>query len=255
VLRSILLFFTLILVSACSHSSTTMQAEITISAAASLKGALEEIQLEFNKEYPDIAIYYNFGSTGSLQQQIIQGAPTDLFLSASKEKFELLIQKELLKTDQSTNLLYNSLVLIGKKDFTSDILSVQDIEQLKGKVAIGTPETVPAGAYAKEAFQSLKIWNSLQPRLVFAKDVRQVLSYIESGNVELGVVYYTDAMSSEKVEILTEVEASLHSPIIYSLGVVKNTKRPKEAETFYQYLQSKTAIEIFANHGFKGLNK
>jgi molybdate transport system substrate-binding protein len=256
-MKSILLLITMFLVSACSHSSNPEDTiEITVSAAASLKDALEEIKIGFNKEFPDIKLYYNFSSSGALQQQIIQGAPTDLFLSASVEKFEQLAQRNLIKKDQSIDILQNSLVLIGKKDSTYDIQSIQELEHLEeSKVAIGTPETVPAGAYAKEAFHSLGTWNSMQSRLVFAKDVRQVLSYVESGNVLFGIVYHTDAMSSGKVKILSEIEDTLHSKVIYSLGVVKHTNHPEEAEAFYQFIQSKTAIGIFEKYGFKGLNK
>jgi molybdate transport system substrate-binding protein len=250
--KSIILFITIFVISACSQ---TPKEEITVSAAASLKDALEEIKVLYKKENPTVEVYYNFGSTGALQQQIIQGAPTDVFFSASKEKFVKLKQKGLLAEDQSVDLLHNTLVLIGKNSTNHKLISLHDLEGSKGQIAIGTPETVPAGAYAKEALQSIGMWDTLQPRIVPGKDVRQVLSYVESGNVTFGIVYYTDAILTEKVQILSEFDRTLHSPVTYSVGIVEHTKNQKEAEAYYQFLKSETAISIFEKYGFKGLNK
>lgn len=227
--------------------------EITISAAASLKDALGEIKEAFEEENESVTLYYNFGSTGALKQQITQGAPTDLFFSASKEHFTELLDRKLIDETHSTDLLRNSLVVIG----TEPLGTISSLKDLTGnnieRISIGTPETVPAGKYAKEALLSEKVWGSIEAKLVPTKDVRQVLSYVESKNVSVGIVYQTDALVSKKIKVLYEIPETLHTEPLYSVGVVKDTKLEEEAVAFYEFLQTKKAINIFEKHGFKGL--
>ncbi len=253
-MKKIVLMSILLLMSACNMNSHINKNEITISAAASLKDAIEEIQRDFQEEYPDVLVNINFGSTGTLQQQIIQGAPVDVFISASKEKFEVLKERKLVINEHSTDILQNSLVLIGKKNIKLD--TFQELFNLEfNTIAIGTPETVPAGKYAKETLESIGIWNQMEQKLIFGKDVRQVLSYVETGNVELGIVYLTDALLTDKVIILATPGKELYSPIHYSVGVVSNTKHIEEAVNFYNFLQKDKAIKIFEKYGFEGLRK
>ncbi|MFZ3589860.1 molybdate ABC transporter substrate-binding protein [Bacillus sp. DJP31] len=255
-MKYLFLLFILVSFTGCGMQSDIESKEITISAAASLKDALEEIRDEFTKEYPTIQVSFNFGSSGSLQQQIVQGAPIDLFLSASKEKFELLKQQDLIMKDKSVDILQNSLVLIEKKNANNHVLSFQDIKNNNiQSIAIGLPETVPAGQYAKETFQSIGIWKQIEPKLIYGKDVRQVLSYLETENVELGIVYLTDALTSPKVTVLSTADEKWHSPINYSIGVINNTSHLEETEIFYHFLQRKQVIVIFEKYGFKGLEK
>ncbi|KAA0547453.1 molybdate ABC transporter substrate-binding protein [Bacillus sp. BGMRC 2118] len=249
----LLLCFVILLVAGCSSPSKE-KIEITVSAAASLKDALNEIKVIFEKENKDIVIYYNLGSTGSLQQQVMQGAPTDVFLSASKEHLTKLIDNNLINQNHSSDIVSNSLVVIGPNSEDFSIQSLKDLLAID-RISIGTPETVPAGKYAKEALQTEQIWDGIEPKLVPAKDVRQVLSYVESENVQVGIVYKTDAMISKKIKVLYEIPVNLHSPLVYSAGVVKKTKHAEEAQVFYQFIQSKEAISIFEEYGFKGLNE
>lgn len=118
------------------------------------------------------------------------------------------------------------------------------------KIALGTPESVPAGAYGKESLTNLSLWDKVKDKIVYGKDVRQVLSYVETGNVDAGVVYKTDALISKKVKIVDETKADTHSPIVYPLGIVKDTKHPKEAKQFYDYLQTDEAMKVFEKYGF-----
>ncbi|MCD7035681.1 molybdate ABC transporter substrate-binding protein [Metabacillus sp. GX 13764] len=232
------------------NSAATKQTELTISAAASLQDALNEIKPAFEKEHPDIKVNYNFGGSGTLQQQISQGAPADLFFSAAQDKYDVLAKKGLIQ--KGTELLGNDLVLAVPKNAAEGISSFPEITKAK-RIALGTPESVPAGKYAKESLEKMKLWKPLEGKTVFGKDVRQVLSYIETGNADAGLVYRTDALSSDKIKIIAAADEKTHSPIIYPAGVLKNTKHKEEAELFYSYLQKEQAMKIFKKYGFKDL--
>ncbi|HHP7244944.1 MAG TPA: molybdate ABC transporter substrate-binding protein [Elainellaceae cyanobacterium] len=222
--------------------------ELTISVAASVQDAMRDVQAAYQTEFPDVAITYIFGSSGSLAQQIAQGAPTDAFLSASKQWMDdLEEQGQILGSRQ--DLLLNALVVIVPQD--SDFADFSDFATDKvSKVAIGEPDSVPAGQYAKEALTSLNLFDALQPKLVFGKDVRQVLSYVETGNVDAGLVYATDAKISDQVKVVTTAPADTHSPIIYPVGVVADSEHADAAQSFVDFLSSKMAIAIFEDYGF-----
>lgn len=121
-------------------------------------------------------------------------------------------------------------------------------------VALGTPESVPAGMYAKQTLQYLNLWESLQSKMIQTKEVRQVLTYVETGNVDAGIVYMTDVKTSDKVKVVAAAEERDHDPIIYSAGIIKASVHKKEASLFYNYLQSKKARTIFKKYGFKVLD-
>ncbi|WP_282173424.1 molybdate ABC transporter substrate-binding protein [Cytobacillus firmus] len=224
--------------------------ELTISAAASLQDALTEIEARFEKEHPNVLINFNFGASGSLQQQISQGAPADLFFSAAEDKFDKLVNDGLIEEKNGIDLVGNELVLVVPKG--SMVKSFHDLTEAD-KLSIGTPESVPAGKYAKESLEKMDIWNNIEEKVVYAKDVRQVLTYVETNNVDAGIVYKTDALISEKVNIVETAEENSHDPIIYPLGVIKDTSHPEEAKLFYDYLQNEKSMGIFKEYGFKGL--
>lgn len=225
--------------------------ELTISAAASLTDALKEIQTAYESKNAGIKLNFNFGASGALQQQIEQGAPADVFLSAAAKNMKALVDKQLVDAAQQKNLLVNELVVVVPEGGQAQVGTVVDLAKPEVKhVAIGEPESVPAGGYAKEALTNAKQWDALQPKLVMAKDVRQVLTYVESGNAEAGFVYKTDALTSKKVKIAFNVDPKTYKPVEYPAGIVKATKHTKEAEAFYTYLQSKEATDVFAKYGF-----
>jgi molybdate transport system substrate-binding protein len=229
--------------------------EITISAAASLQEALNEVKIDFEKKHKNIDIALNFGGSGILQQQIVQGAPVDLFISASEEKFNALISKGLIDSKLNIDLLGNELVLITNKNSDTHIQSFEDLLSSSiSKVAIGTPESVPAGLYAKQALEKLGIWSDLQTKLILAKDVRQVLTYVETGNVDAGIVYITDAKTSDKVDMVANANEKLHEPIIYPTGIVKTSVHIKEATLFLEYLKKEHSRNIFKKYGFRVLD-
>ncbi|WP_312094894.1 molybdate ABC transporter substrate-binding protein [Niallia sp.] len=251
------LFITLLVLAACSsnqkQSSPPKEEPIslTVSAAASMQDSLGTIKEKFEEEHPDIVITFNFGSSGALQQQISQGAPVDLFFSAAKDKLDLLVADGFIKDSDHMDLVKNNLVLITNKQSNTTINSFADLEKLdKEKIAIGIPESVPAGNYAKETLQSLHIWEEVEKNIVRAKDVRQVLSYVETNNVAAGIVYGTDAKTSDSVEVVAIADESSHTPIVYPIGIIKDSKNYEAAKTFYDYLQTPTSLKVFKEDGF-----
>lgn len=246
------------MIAGCGHSNTTSNTNsaadkkpvvLTISAAASLQDVLKEITKEFEKEHPQINIRYNYGASGSLSKQIVQGAPVDLFLSASVENIKELENKKLLS--KGTNLVSNKLVLITPTNSNSKIKNFKDLKSKEiERISIGTPTIVPAGTYAKQALEYYKLWNHVEGKIVYTKDVRQVLTYVETGNVQAGIVYKTDALISDKVKIAATADAESHDQIIYPVEIIKNTKYPKESALFFDYLQSDKASKLWKKYGF-----
>ncbi|MDR7080384.1 molybdate transport system substrate-binding protein [Neobacillus niacini] len=265
-----LLFFSMMLfllaVAGCSSNEQTKKpeekkqeapaekVELTVSAAASLQDALNEIKTSFEKENSNVTVNYNFGASGALGQQISQGAPVDLFFSAAEDKFDKLVQDGLIEESKGIDLVGNELVLVVPSDSNKEIKAFEDLTKAD-KMSIGTPEAVPAGQYAKETLEKLNVWQAIEGKVVYAKDVRQVLTYVETNNVDAGIVYKTDALISQKVEIAATAAENSHAPIIYPLGVIKNSTHAKEAQLFYDYLQNENSMKTFEKYGFKGLKK
>lgn len=227
------------------------QANVTIAAAASLTDALNELKASFAKDYPNFALTYTFGSSGKLVTQIQQGAPVDVFLSASKRDMDTLQTASLLAPNSRVNFAANQLVLVAPKDTKLPITSFEkiDIASIK-QIALGNPDSVPVGRYAKETFESIKLWDKLQSKIVYGSDVRQVLTYVESGNVDLGVVYTSDALSSDKITILGIAKSEWHQPIIYPGAVLSTSKHQAQADVFLDYLNSEKGISVLQKHGF-----
>ncbi|MGM0899611.1 MAG: molybdate ABC transporter substrate-binding protein [Bacillota bacterium] len=225
--------------------------ELTISAAASLNEVLTEIKTLYEEEHQQINLLLNFGGSGSLQQQIIQGAPVDLFFSAAEDKYDELLERNLIDSSYSSDLLGNELVLVTPSNTSVEITDFPDLVSDEiNTIAIGTPETVPAGQYAKQTLQQLYLWEKLSAKLIPSKDVRQVLSYVETGNVDAGIVYRTDALLSDKVTLIKTADPSLHDPIIFPVGIVKGTRHKAEAIDFYEFLHSEKATKVFNKYGF-----
>ncbi len=229
--------------------------ELHVHAAASLSDALIQIEEDFEDAYPELEVILNFASSGTLQRQIEQGAPADLFISASEKEFNRLDQKNLFHPEFTKNILSNQLVFVTNKANKLNIQIPNDLkkEQVE-RISIGAPESVPAGKYAKETLENMELWKQVKDKIVYGKDVVQVLSYIETGNVDVGFVYASDAKSSSKVTVQTLIDSDLHSPIIYPAGVLKNTQNLEEAKQFYDYLQNQQAKDTFKEFGFKPID-
>lgn len=257
----LLLVFTLSLFGCSIPSKETVSnepaatgVEVNISAAASLTDALKEIQAEYSKNSKDV-ILFNFAGSGTLRKQILEGAPCDLFFSASKSDMDALEEAGLLAADSRLDLLGNTLTLVGTTEIgkalaeKEDAVSILSSNEIKS-VSIGTPESVPAGKYAKKSLESLQLWEQLQSKLVLAKDVRQVLEYVETGNVEVGLVYKTDAMLLKTGMVLGDMPEGSYGPIIYPMALIKESSQADAARTFYDFLKTDYAKEVFEKYGF-----
>lgn len=234
---------------ACSDESQAGATNtLTISAAASLTDALREAADVFNEQNPDIKVDFNFGGSGALQQQITQGAPVDMFFSASTSDFAELVDSGHITEKNAAELLRNELVLVTPQDdnTVTSLDNITDAEQ----IAVGTPESVPVGKYAKEVFKSLNITEEVNPLLVYAEDVRAVLTYVERGEVNAGLVYRTDALTSDSVEIGDTASSDTHDPIVYPVGLINDSDNAEAARTFYDFLQTEDALAIFDKYGF-----
>ena len=227
---------------------------LTISAAASLKDILEAIGKIYQQEHPDTKIIYNFASSGLLQHQIEQGAPVDIFISAATEKMDALEKKNLLLTETRRNLLKNQIVLITSKNNKQNNLKVNNFSDLTTKeittIALGKPESVPAGKYAQEILTSFKIADRINSKAVYGKNVRQVLNYVATGNADAGIVYRTDAQVSDRVQIVATAPENTHSPVIYPIAVIKDSDHPAAATKLVEFLSTPEVRAIFEEHGF-----
>ncbi|MDO5038852.1 molybdate ABC transporter substrate-binding protein [Clostridium sp.] len=245
------LFVTTLLVG-CASKDDSKKAEgkeLTVSIAASLKKPMEDIAKKFNEE-TGIKITYNTGGSGTLKKQISEGANVDLFFSANTKYMDELINEKLVNKDDTYNFLTNSLVLIENNDMKKDIKSLNDLKDTKGKIAIGDLKTVPAGQYAKQTLDNLKLWDSLKDRFVYAKSVSNVVSYVENGDVDYGFVYKTDAKDIKGINIAYEIPNKYHKEIQYSLCVLKDSKNAEESKKFVEFLKGDESKKVFKEYGF-----
>lgn len=224
---------------------------LTISAASSLQNALDAIDPLFEQAHPDVKTAYNLGGSGTLQKQIEQGAPADIFLSASPKQMDELAKKGLINTESRQDLLSNQLVLIAPQD--SSLTGFQDLAsfQVKAeKLAVGEFQSVPAGQYAQATLEALNLLPDLTPQLVFFSNVRGVLAAVESGNVSAGLVYKTDAQISNKVKVIAIAPSSTHPPIRYPIAVLQRSEHPDAAQQYIDFLTTPAATQTFQRFGF-----
>jgi molybdate transport system substrate-binding protein len=225
--------------------------DLTVSAAISLKDALDEAKQLYTADNPNVSIAINYGASGTLQLQIEQGAPVDIFLSAATKQMDALDTKGLLLEGTRKNLLLNEVVLIVPKDSSLNISSFQDLTHPNVKqIALGEPTTVPAGQYAKDVLTSLGIYDAVNAKAILGKDVRQVLTYVETGNVDAGIVYSTDAQSSSKVKVVATAPAKSHAPVVYPVAVIKDSKNAAAARQFLDFLSGPRGRAVFQKYGF-----
>lgn len=238
------------------ESKTTSEApeektEIIISAAASLTDVGEEIKKAFSEENPNITVTYNFGGSGNLAQQIQQGAPADIFLSASKKDMDTLSESDQIVEDSRFDFVSNELVIITEKTNDIKLPTLKDIANVDvNNIVMGDAEAVPAGRYGKESFENVGVWDKIESKLVFVSDISQVLTQVETGNAELGVAYNTDALRSEKVKIVSKIDDKLHAPIIYPAAIIKNSKNQDAANLYLAFLKSEEGKSILKSQGF-----
>lgn len=235
-----------ILISACGKAPA--RTEIHVSAAISLKDALNEIRKIFEKEHPNADIVYNFGASGILAGQIAQGAPADVFVSASKGPIDFLAGKGLIQPGTVKDCAGNRLLVVSR---TKKIAWLSDLLKLD-RIAVGNPQTVPAGEYTMQALSKEGIYEQLKSKqkLVFAEDARQVLSYVDSGDVDAGIVYHTDAIQSGKPRVSFKVDKTLTEPIQYQIVCLKDSKEMVLALEFENFLLGSQSKRVFLRKGF-----
>lgn len=246
-MKKLLLIFILLFSLGTSQAQTTL----VVSAAASMQDALKAIATDYRRREPGTTVRFNFASSGTLQRQIESGAPVDVFISAARKNMDELRARGLIVTNSRRNLATNRLVLIVPKNSSVPVRSFGDLKNPQvSRVAIGAPQSVPAGKYAQELLQKIGIWNVVEKKSVRAKDVRGVLTQVELGNVTAGIVYRTDALISSKVRVVSTAPEKLHAPIVYPLAVVKASKNQAAARRFAVYLTSAPAQKILQRFGF-----
>lgn len=224
--------------------------ELLISTAPSLKGSFEEIKGLYAAKNPQVKLVFNYGPSGSLQTQIEQGAATDIFISQGNPQMDALEKKGLIKKDSRVNLLGDELVLIVNKNNTS-IKSFEDLTKPEvRKIGIGEAESVPAAKTTKETLETLKLWDTLQPKMVIGKDLMQVMAYVETDNAEAGFVWDTIAVTSDKVKIVATAPTDSHKPVVLPAAVVEASKNGEAALKFLEYLQSDETMKVFVKNGF-----
>ena len=225
---------------------------ILVAAAASLKNAYEdELIPMFEEQYPGVTVEGTYDSSGKLQTQIEEGLEADVFMSAATKQMKALDEEGMIASDTIVNLLENKIVLIVPNGSDSKIDSFEKIGDA-ASIALGDPESVPAGQYAKEALTNLNVWDSIQDKVSFGTNVTEVLNQVAAASADAGIVYATDAASkADQVTVVAEApEGSLEKKVIYPVAVVKATTHEDAAKAFVDFLQTPEAIAVFESYGF-----
>lgn len=229
--------------------------DLYVFIAASLNNAMEEIQKDFNEDYPDVNILYNADSSGTLQTQIEEGSRCDIFFSAATKQMDELVDEELAKKDSVVDLLENKVVLIKPKDGETKVTGFENITDAKNIALAG--EDVPVGQYSREIFKNLGIEDDVNKMEINeGKNVTDVLASVSEGSNEIGIVYATDATSvADKVDVIAEApEGSLETPVLYPVGLTVDAEASDEeaaaADAFLEYLQTDDAMKVFEEYGF-----
>ena len=254
-MKRLLLLSLFVLLAGCRAQPTNNPAparvELTVSAAVSLKDAFNEIGRLYETR-TGAQVNFNFGASGLLQKQIEQAAPVDVFASAGAKQMDALAAKGLILADTRHDFARNELVLIVPADSSLQLNSFDQLAQTSvHKLAIGNPQTVPAGLYAQQTLTNIKLWPELQPKFILAEDVRQVLDYVARGEVEAGIVYSSDvAAANGKVRVVAMAQAAWHEPILYPIATIKDSKQADAARQFIALVLSAEGQGVLAKYGF-----
>ncbi len=224
--------------------------DLAVFAAASLSDALREIAGPYETASGD-KLHFNLGASSTLARQIKEGAPADVFFSADEAKMDDLAKAGLISPDTRRTLLSNTLVIVVNVDGGPAIAAPSDLAKpTLGRIALAEPQTVPAGIYAKEYLEKAGLWEKVIHKIVPTENVRACLAAVESGNVDAGIVYKTDALISKKVKIAYEISVAEGPKISYPLAVMKESKNAEAARKLAAYLASPAARTVFAKYGF-----
>lgn len=226
------------------------EVELHILAAASMTDVLTEIADKYKEEHPETTLTFSFDSSGTLQTQIEEGAPADVFISAALKQMDELNEQGLMDEDSIIELLENKVVLIKPKGSELDIASFEDVASDKVTMAAIGNSDVPVGQYTQTIYENLGLWDQIQEKANYATNVRQVLDWVATKNADCGIVYATDAAIEPEVEIICEAPEGSCTPAIYPAGIVKDSEYPEQAKEFMDFLKTDEVKEIFENYQF-----
>lgn len=236
-----------ILISLCAISAAA--SELQVFAAISLTDALKEIAVQYEHK-TGTSVLFNFAASSLLARQISEGSPADVFFSADEDKMNDLQKKRLIVDETRQSLLSNTLVIVIPFDSNATIENPQQLVKSNWRIALAEPKTVPAGIYAKKYLQNVGLWSKVIDRIIPTENVRASLAVVESGNVDAGIVYKTDAAISKRVKIAYEIPMKDTPAISYPVAVIKDTKNLAASKDFVQYLASEESKMIFKKYGF-----
>lgn len=235
---------------------------LLIAAVASLEAVFEdELIPMFEEANPGIQVEGTYASSGDLQQQIESGLEADLFMSAATSNMDALVDEGLMDASSVVDLLKNDVVLIVPEGMETNVTGFEDITNAD-VIAIGDPESVPAGKYAQEIFEGLGIYDEVAKKASFGNSVTEVLTWVAEGSADAGIVYSTDALTEnnngddKKVKVIATADDSMmQTPVIYPVGIATSTTKKEAAQTLEDFLQSKEALDVFVAAGFTANNK
>ncbi|BAH75237.1 molybdate ABC transporter substrate-binding protein [Solidesulfovibrio magneticus] len=225
--------------------------DITVSAAASLTDAFNEIKGVFTKDHPGVNVTFNFAASGALLSQMAQGAPVDVFASADQKTMDQAVEKKLVDVPTRVNFVQNALVMAVPADNPAKLKDLTNLTAPAVKrIAVGNPDSVPVGRYTKAALTKTGLWDAISGKFVLAESVRQVLDYLSRGEVDAGFVYATDAkQGGDKVKTILEVP--VETPVTYPIAVLEAAKDKKDAAAFVAFVTGSKGQAILAKYGFK----
>jgi molybdate transport system substrate-binding protein len=231
-------------------SSGVSATTLTISAASSLTNAFKEIATEYEKQHPGVRVQLNFAASGQLAQQIITGAPVDVFASADQETMDKLQERKIIKAEDRQDFVSNSLVVIVPQTSKNHLAQLAHLQNDSyQRIAIGIPASVPVGRYTKSVLEKNNLWAAIEKKMIASQNVRQVLDYVARGEVDAGFVYATDAVIlSNRVKVAMKVPTD--KKILYPIAVVSNSPNYAEAKRWVAFVHSSKGGEILSRFGF-----
>lgn len=232
------------------ESKQAEKVELHILAAASMTDVLTELEKSFEKEHENIDLVCSYDSSGTLQTQIEEGAPADVFVSAATKQMNELKDEKLIEEDSIIELLENKVVLIKPKGSELAIESFEDAatDQVD-MIAIGNSD-VPVGQYTQTLYENLNLWDTIEEKANFGTNVRQVLDWVATKNADCGIVYATDAAIEDGVEVVCEAPEGACDPVIYPAGIVKASEYKEEAQEYLNFLKTEEARKAFEKYKF-----
>lgn len=249
-MRRKMLFFMILVLLFWGAVSKTYAGSLRLSVAASMTNVFKDLACVFESAHPDLVVRLNFGSSGSLAKQIVHGAPADLFVSANPKWMAFLGVQG--KTDKNTVRVfaYNTLVVVG--DPAQSLSSLSGLSDFK-RIALGSPGSVPAGQYAKQAMDHAGVYDALLSghKLVMAKDARQALLYADRQEVPLAFVYKTDALLAKTATILYSVPPTFYDRVTYPMALTATGGKNPSARIFYDFMARPEVAKILEQYGFE----